>query len=168
MIIYTDGSANPNPGPGGYGIVILDNNENLLYTISRHFNHTTNNEMELKAILTAFILYGTKNKKEISTIYTDSEYSRKTFTEWMFTWAKNDWLNSKKKTPENIGIITDFYWIWEAGYRINIERVPGHSNHKWNDLADSLAGGKEKTYIDKNFNNLLENRIKILEKEGLL
>lgn len=48
MIIYTDGSANPNPGPGGYGIVILDNNENLLYTISRKFKYTTNNEMELK------------------------------------------------------------------------------------------------------------------------
>ena len=84
MIIYTDGSANPNPGPGGYGIVILDNDENLLYSISRRFKYTTNNEMELKAILTAFILYGTKDKENISTIYTDSEYSKKIFTEWMF------------------------------------------------------------------------------------
>ena len=168
MIIYTDGSANPNPGPGGYGIVILDNDENLLYSISRKFKYTTNNEMELKAILTAFILYGTKDKENISTIYTDSEYSRKIFTEWMFNWAKNDWLNSKKKTPENIGIITDFYWMWNEGYRINIERVPGHSNHKWNDLADSLAGGTGKIIIDKGFNDLLENRIKILQKEGLL
>ena len=61
MIIYTDGSAVPNPGPGGYGLVILDDDENLVYTISRRFENTTNNEMELKAILTAFILYGTKD-----------------------------------------------------------------------------------------------------------
>lgn len=168
MIIYTDGSANPNPGPGGYGIVILDNNENLLYAISRSFKNTTNNEMEMKAILSAFILYGTKDLNNISTIYTDSEYARKTFTEWMFNWANKDWLTSKGKTPENIGIITDFYWIWDAGYRINIERVQGHSDNKWNNLADSLAARKSKIYIDSDFNDLLEKRIEILQKEGLI
>lgn len=168
MIIYTDGSAVPNPGPGGYGLAILDNDENLVYTISRRFENTTNNEMELKAILTAFILYGTKDLDNISTIYTDSEYARKTFTEWMFNWARNGWINSKKKTPENIGVITDFYWIWDAGYRVKIEKVPGHSGHKWNDLADSLAGGDSETYIDKELNDLLENKIKILKKGGLL
>ena len=59
MIIYTDGSAHPNPGPGGFGVVVLDNNENLLYTYSKQCaGPVTNNEMELKAILYTFLNYG--------------------------------------------------------------------------------------------------------------
>ena len=59
MIIYTDGSAHPNPGLGGFGVVVLDNNENFLYSYSKQFaGKVTNNEMELKAILYAFLNHG--------------------------------------------------------------------------------------------------------------
>ena len=58
MKIYTDGSANPNPGPGGFAVIVLDNNENLLtYHVERE-KYTTNNRMELSAILWAFLKYG--------------------------------------------------------------------------------------------------------------
>ena len=58
MIIYTDGSAKINPGPGGFGVVVLDDNENLILTHNEKSNYTTNNREELKAILWAFLKYG--------------------------------------------------------------------------------------------------------------
>ena len=60
MIIYTDGSAHPNPGPGGFGVIVLDNDEKIQYIYNKQFEKekVTNNQMELKAILYAFLNYG--------------------------------------------------------------------------------------------------------------
>ena len=63
MIIYTDGACAQNAksaGPGGYGVVVLDDNENLITTYSEQYDYTTNNKMELSAILWAFLKYGSK------------------------------------------------------------------------------------------------------------
>ena len=97
MIIYTDGSAHPNPGPGGFGVVVLDNNENLLYTYSKQFEgKVTNNEMELKAILFAYFSHGVKEENDwnnnIPIVYSDSNYCVQTFNDWMFRWARNNWI----------------------------------------------------------------------------
>lgn len=145
MIIYTDGSAHPNPGPGGFGVVVLDNNENLLYTYSKQCGETTNNREELKAILYAFLNHGIQiNDWNISVpiVYSDSNYCVQTFNDWMFKWANNEWIKSDKKIPENLDLIQTYYDWYQKGYRIDLRKVKGHAGQKWNEMADGLATGK--------------------------
>lgn len=147
MIIYTDGSAHPNPGPGGFGVVVLDNNENLWYTYSKQFaGKVTNNEMELKAILYAFLNHGVKEENDwnnnIPIVYSDSNYCVQTFNDWMFRWARNNWIKSDKKIPENLDLIQAYYEWYQKGYRIDLRKVKGHAGQKWNEMADGLATGK--------------------------
>ena len=148
MIIYTDGSAHPNPGPGGFGVVVLDNNENLLYTYSKQFEgKVTNNEMELKAILYTFLNHGVKINDwniNVPIVYSDSNYCVQTFNNWMFRWANNNWIKSDKKTPENLDLIQAYYDWYQKGYRIDLRKVKGHAGQKWNEMADALATGKLK------------------------
>ena len=147
--IYTDGSAHPNPGPGGYGVIVLDkdknkcyNNYSLVEVYSKQYNKTTNNECELKAILYSFLKYGVKeNSCEIPILYSDSAYAINTFTNWMFCWAKKGWLKSNNQPPENLDIIQAFYNWYQKGYRIELRKVPGHSGNYWNEMADKLATG---------------------------
>jgi ribonuclease HI len=87
MIIYTDGSAHPNPGPGGFGVVILDDNENLISTYGRQTDSiTTNNREELKPIVSCLLGFGVKDPKRVNwpIVYTDSAYAYNTFTSWIF------------------------------------------------------------------------------------
>ena len=147
MIIYTDGSSHPNPGPGGFGVVVLDNNENLVYTYSKQSADTTNNREELKAILYAFLNHGVKLNDwnmDVPIVYSDSNYCVQTFNDWMFNWARNGWIKSDKKVPENLDLIQAYYDWYQKGYRIELRKIKGHAGHQWNDMADGLATGKIK------------------------
>lgn len=150
MIVYVDGSCNGNGkavNSGGFGVVVLDNDENLVYTYSKRCENTTNNREELKAILYTMLNYGVNtNKYEFSQIeppivYSDSAYCVNTFNQWMFSWAKNDWLKSDNKIPENIDLIQAYYDWYQKGYRIDLRKIKGHAGHKWNEMADKLATG---------------------------
>lgn len=142
--IYTDGSAHPNPGPGGYGIFGFDDETGEILTISGHqYEHTTNNAMELTAIVNAFENFGRTNYKDYNvTIYTDSAYAYNTFTKWIFDWQKRGWKKADKKEPENLDIVKRYWSFYQHGWRINFELIPGHSGDRFNDLADKLATGK--------------------------
>ena len=148
MIIYTDGSCLGNgksENSGGFGIVVLDNNENLLYTYNKRNENTTNNREEIRAILYSFLNYGVIpffGYEEIPIIYSDSSYCVQTFNTWMFNWANNNWIKSDKKQPENLDLIKAYYDWYKKGYRIDLRKVKGHSNNKWNQMADELATGK--------------------------
>lgn len=144
MIIYTDGSCIKNPGgPGGFGVVILDDNNNLISTHKERCNDTTNNREELKAILWTFLKYGIPAAAGVEPpiVYSDSAYCVNTFNSWMFSWAKNNWIKSDKKRPENLDLIQMYYRYYQKGYRINLQKVKGHAGNKWNELADKLAKG---------------------------
>lgn len=147
MKIYCDGSANPNPGPGGFGVIALDNEENLCYHIHRESSEkTTNNREELKAILYCLKNFGVLESESDFTllpiVYSDSAYAINTYQTWMFTWAKNGWRNSKNEKAENLDIIQDYYDLYNQGYRIDLQKVRGHSGNRWNEFADGLASGK--------------------------
>ena len=133
MIIFTDGSSKGNPGPGGFGVVVLDDNENLILTHSEKSQETTNNREELKAILWAFLRYGEPAAAGHTppVVYSDSAYSVNTLTSWMFGWAKKGWLKSDNKTPENLDLIKPFFEYWQKGYRIDLKKVKGHSSNRW-------------------------------------
>ena len=132
--IYTDGACSGNPGPGGWGAVIFDN-ENNQKNISGSEKDTTNNRMELSAAIMA--LTKIKASSEI-TIYTDSTYVKNGITEWVLKWKENGWKNSNKKPVknkdlwvklDNLCVQNKVIWKW----------VKGHSTNKYNNLADELA-----------------------------
>ena len=145
--IYTDGACITNGDwSGGYGMVVMDNNE-IVHAERKAISETTNNREELKAILYAMLNYGVNtNKYELSQIeppivYSDSAYCVNTFNQWMFSWAKNGWLKSDNKIPENMDLIQAYYDWYQKGYRIDLRKVKGHAGHKWNEMADKLATG---------------------------
>lgn len=145
MVIYTDGSANPNPGPGGFGVVVINDENNIIHCHSHHEEETTNNRQEMKAILFAYLMWGNKIKNfndSIPVVYTDSSYALNTFTNWMFAWERAGWRKSDNKVPENLDLIQEYYNWYQQGYRIDLRKVKGHNGNKGNELADDLAAGR--------------------------
>ena len=151
--IWVDGSAHPNPGPGGFGVIVLDkdknfqyNNYSLVEVYTKQFDKCTNNICELKSILYAFLKYGVNinNKEfaEIPIVYSDSSYAINVFENWMFSWQRNGWRKSDKKVPENLEIIQAYYDWYQKGYRIDLRKVKGHNGNFGNEMADLLATGK--------------------------
>lgn len=142
MIAYTDGSANPNPGPGGFGVVLLTDNEEFITSFNKYNEKTTNNEMELAAIICAASF--AKEKNEPLTIYSDSAYAIGCLSNWMYSWSKNNWLNSNNYTPKNIEAIKYFYDN-HRNDNIKFIKVRGHSGNEWNEMADKLASMASKS-----------------------
>lgn len=145
-IYYTDGSCNGNgkeKNTGGFGIVITDDAGNIVNAYSKRCENTTNNREEIKAILVVMLLYGMPQSDwdQPPIVYSDSNYCVQTFTEWMFNWARNNWLKSDKKPPENLDLIKTYYDYYMQGYRIDLRKIKGHAGNKYNELADKLATG---------------------------
>ena len=132
--IYTDGACSGNPGPGGWGAVIFDNDNNQK-NISGNERDTTNNRMELTAPIMA--LKKIKTASEI-TIYTDSTYVKNGITEWINNWKINGWKNANKKPVKNKDLWIELDSLCKDNL-ITWKWVKGHSNDKYNNLADELA-----------------------------
>ena len=132
-IVYADGGCDPNPGPGGWGAVILD----PAGTIELHGGEraTTNNRMELTAAIMA--LEALTRPCPVA-LYTDSQYLRGGVTGWIHGWKRNGWKTADKKPVKNVDLwqrldaaakIHDVEWHW----------VKGHAGHDMNERADALA-----------------------------
>ena len=132
--IYTDGACSGNPGPGGWGAVIFDEKEKQ-YNISGNVKDTTNNRMELMAPIMAL-----KKIKSMSNvmIFTDSTYVKNGITEWIKKWEKNGWKSSSKKPVKNKDLWIKLNDLCQKN-KVMWKWVKGHSNNKFNDLADELA-----------------------------
>lgn len=147
MIIYVDGSCPSNGrkdnSGGGFGVVCLSDNKTPIYFYSKRCKTpTTNNREEMKAIVFSLLRFGYENTTP--TVYSDSAYCINTFNDWMYRWKKNNWLltGSKKPTPpENLDLVKLYYNYINKGYKINLQKVKGHSGVEWNELADKLAKG---------------------------
>ena len=132
--IYTDGACSGNPGPGGWGAVIFDEREKQK-NISGKVNDTTNNRMELMAPIMA--LKKIKSKSDI-TIFTDSTYVKNGITEWIKKWEKNGWKNSNRKPVKNKDLWIKLNDLCKEN-KVIWKWIKGHSNNKYNILADELA-----------------------------
>lgn len=151
MIYYVDGSAHPNPGPGGFSVIELTDSlsEQPLSTYSKYYDNTTNNRMELSAILwvmenKCFSESLEKNNLMIiPIIYSDSAYAINCFNNWIFTWRNNGWKRSGNKPIENLDIMKKYIELYDKGYRIDLRKVKGHDGNKWNELADKIAKGEQ-------------------------
>ena len=130
ITIYTDGSASGNPGPGGYGIVLKSGKHRR--EISQGYQLTTNNRMELLAVIVA--LESLKIPGSNVTIYTDSRYVADAVgKKWLFDWEKNEF--KKKKNPDLWKRFLDAY----RKHDVKFVWVKGHANIPENELCDSLA-----------------------------
>jgi ribonuclease HI len=132
--IYTDGACSGNPGPGGWGAVIFDEKKRQ-DNISGKVKDTTNNRMELMAAIMA--LKKIKYKSDI-TIFTDSTYVKNGITEWIKKWQKNEWKSSNKKPVKNKDLWIKLNNLCQKN-KVTWKWVKGHSNNKYNTLADKLA-----------------------------
>ena len=132
--IYTDGACSGNPGPGGWGAVIFDNDNNQK-NISGKEKNTTNNRMEILAAIMA--LKTIKSNSQI-TIYTDSTYVKNGITEWVFNWKKNNWKTASKKPVKNKDLWIKLDKLCEKN-KVSWKWVKGHATNKYNNLADQLA-----------------------------
>lgn len=147
ITIYTDGSCSGNPGPGGFGVVVVKDNR-VIKSHQEQENSTTNNRMEMKAIIWALENYGSPKDRIImdSTpiVYSDSAYCVNSFTNWIKGWKANGWTRAKGKKLENLDLIKRYDELTCQGYKIDLRKIAGHAGHEWNEMADGLATGRIK------------------------
>jgi ribonuclease HI len=141
ITIYTDGACSGNPGIGGWGVVILEDNKEEIF-LNGGNNNTTNNRMELTAAIEALKYF--QNKTDI-TLITDSKYVKDGINLWIKNWKKNGWKTAAKKPVKNKelwikldDLITTHNILWEW--------VKGHAGNEHNEKADYLA----RQYIEDN------------------
>lgn len=161
--IYTDGACSYNPGPGGYGVVVIalqkseklnsDGNkviyeESAVIDYAMHtVSDTTNNQMELAAMLKAFEI-ATELEEECN-IYCDSAYVVNIVNNWIYGWERNGWTRSKGQPIENLPLIKELYNYLITDFfksKVKVIKVKGHSGRVGNELADALATNDMKKF----------------------
>ena len=137
--IYTDGACSGNPGPGGYGIVLKYNNIQKEY--SGYAEQTTNNRMELTAVIEALKLL--KEPCNV-TLYSDSAYTLNAFLlGWIDSWILNNWKTASKKPVLNVDLWKELIEL-KNKHNITWVKVKGHADNELNNLCDKLARLKKK------------------------
>lgn len=139
VTIYTDGACSGNPGPGGFGAILVYLDANGVRhekEISEGYSSVTNNQMELMAVIVA--LESLKKACSVQ-VFSDSKYVVEAFnSNWIEGWQKRGWKNSEKKPVKNIELwqrllqakaIHDVEFVW----------VKGHAGHEYNERCDNLA-----------------------------
>lgn len=147
--IYTDGGCRGNPGPGGWAFIVMDETgERIISKARRSSDHTTNNEMELSAILAAF-QYAEDHPEDTFIIISDSAYAVNSCNTWIWNWAANGWVNSKKKTVENLELMRALYnYLRRDFFNCEVVKCNGHAGIEGNELADAYATANYKRYAE--------------------
>ena len=138
LFAYTDGACSGNPGPGGWGVLLVAKNQNKIIKERELFGgqeDTTNNQMELLAAISALEALDRPSKIKI---VTDSSYVKNGVTQWLENWKNNKWKTASKKPVKNAEL-----WrrLDQARSRHEViwEWVKGHDGHPENERADELA-----------------------------
>ncbi|MCL2859260.1 MAG: ribonuclease HI [Oscillospiraceae bacterium] len=136
VVIYTDGACSGNPGPGGWGAVLMY--ENAKKEVSGGSKETTNNIMEITAVVESLKLL--KYPCEVE-VYSDSAYVVNTFEKnWLEKWKKNGWKNSKKEDVKNKELWEKLDSLCQI-HKVSFIKVKGHADNELNNRCDELARG---------------------------
>jgi ribonuclease HI len=133
VVMYTDGACRGNPGPGGWGVVL--SYQQSRKTLRGYDPETTNNRMELTAVIEGLRALNRACEVEINT---DSKYVMQGISEWISNWKRNGWKTAARKPVKN-------YDLWQqldqevASHAVDWKWVKGHSGNEGNELADKLA-----------------------------
>ena len=134
VIIYTDGACSGNPGPGGWGSILMYK-ENKKEISGRNKN-TTNNIMELTAVIEGLKMLKFPCEVEV---YSDSAYVVNAFNQgWIFNWIKNNWMTSGKEPVKNKEIWQELYELTKK-HKVKFIKVKGHSDNEFNNRCDEMA-----------------------------
>lgn len=143
MILYTDGSCCGNGkaiNKGGFGVVVLDDQQQLVRTYGKQSENTTNNREELKAMLCALEWTQTEFKSCECIIYSDSAYVVNICNEWIWNWCNHGWTRAGNKPIENLDLIQKIYEYLTIPFNnFSIRKVAGHCGVLGNEIADALA-----------------------------
>lgn len=134
VVLYTDGACSGNPGPGGYGAILIYNG--VEKEISGGEKNTTNNKMEMMAVIKGLEML--KEPCEVD-VYSDSAYVVNSIEKgWIYSWRKNGWKKADKKEVKNID-------LWERLleqmniHKVTFNKVKGHADDELNNRCDRLA-----------------------------
>ena len=137
VVVYTDGACSGNPGPGGWGAILMYKDKAL--EISGYEAQTTNNRMELMAPIQA--LSRLKEPCGVS-VYSDSAYLVNAFRKgWLDNWTRHNWVKSDKKPVENQDLWQELLRLAEI-HEIQWIKVKGHADNPYNNRCDELATGE--------------------------
>ncbi len=164
--IYTDGSARGNPGPAGWGSVIIDHTKGSVVELGGRFDLATNNRMELLALHDTLAYIEAKKLYETPiVIFIDSTYVLKGVTMWMYGWERNEW-----KTASGGDVLNQDLWqeIFFLAFRlkrlvnIKFEKIAGHAGEFGNEMADRVAT----SFADKKPTLLFKGALSDYQKLG--
>jgi ribonuclease HI len=152
VTIYTDGACIGNPGPGGYGVVLLY--EGHRKELSAGFRKTTNNRMEIMAVIAGLLALKQRCRVEL---FSDSQYVVKTMTHgWAKRWRSEGWKRNKKDRALNPDLWEKLLDLCEQ-YEVDFKWVKGHNSNPENERCDKLSVGaasKSNLLIDEGYENL--------------
>ena len=134
VIIYTDGACSGNPGPGGWGSILMYKDNKKEISGGKH--DTTNNVMELTAVIEGLKLLKFPCKVKL---YSDSAYVVNAFNEkWIYGWLKNGWRNASKEPVKNKELWQELYDLTKV-HEVEFIKVKGHADNEYNNRCDELA-----------------------------
>lgn len=134
VIIYTDGACSGNPGPGGWGAILMYKGQ--AKEISGGDKQTTNNIMEITAVIEGLKMLKYKCDVEV---YSDSAYVVNAFNNhWIEGWIKKNWINSSKEPVKNKELWQELYNLTKQ-HEVKFIKVKGHSDNEYNNRCDELA-----------------------------
>ncbi len=134
VILYTDGACSGNPGPGGYGAILIYNGTEK--EISGGEKNTTNNKMEMMAVIKGLEML--KEACEVE-VYSDSAYVVNSIEKgWIYSWKKNGWKKADKKEVKNIDLWERLLKQMEI-HNVSFKKVKGHADDELNNRCDRLA-----------------------------
>jgi ribonuclease HI len=134
--VFTDGSCEGNPGPGGWAAVWVED-DRIVDARSGVDPATTNNRMELTALIAGLRMLPADRA---ITVYSDSELCVKTINEWAPAWEKRGWKR-KGGSIANLALVQELYRLARAHPRVTLQWIRAHDGSRWNEYADALAAG---------------------------
>ena len=134
VIIYTDGACSGNPGPGGWGAILMY--KGAKKEISGGMKNTTNNIMEITAVIEA--LKCLKVESDVQ-VYSDSAYTVNAFNQgWIYNWMKNGWKTANKEPVKNKELWQELYALTKK-HKVEFIKVKGHADNEFNNRCDEMA-----------------------------
>lgn len=137
VIIYTDGACSGNPGPGGWGAILMY--KGAKKEISGGCKNTTNNIMEITAVIEALKCLKFESNVQV---YSDSAYTVNAFKQgWIYNWMKNGWKTANKEPVKNKELWQELYALTKK-HKVEFIKVKGHADNEFNNRCDEMARGE--------------------------
>ena len=145
VTFYTDGGCSGNPGPGGWAFVGLDGGDGMIISSSGGEEQTTNNRMELRAVISALEALKTLGAPG-AVLYTDSQYVKNGITVWISNWKRNGWRNAQKQPVKNRELWEELDCLASA-LKVDFVWVKGHAGIKYNEICDSMVRAEMEKFL---------------------